>query len=133
MTLLVSSIVNNCLCILCYRPQQSCGKVMFLHVCVILFTGGCLLPGGVCSMGCLLGGCLLPREGGVCSMGVCLLLEGLLLGGVCSWGSSAPGGVSARGVSALGGVSAPGGVCSRGCVCCQDTGVSQISVRIQHS
>ena len=24
----------------CYRPQRSWGKVMFLHVCVILFTGG---------------------------------------------------------------------------------------------
>ena len=24
----------------CYRPQRSCGKVMFLHVSVILFTGG---------------------------------------------------------------------------------------------
>ena len=23
-----------------YRPQRSWGKVMFLHVCVILFTGG---------------------------------------------------------------------------------------------
>ena len=23
-----------------YRPQRSCGKVMFLHVPVILFTGG---------------------------------------------------------------------------------------------
>ena len=23
-----------------YRPQQSCGKVMFLHLSVILFTGG---------------------------------------------------------------------------------------------
>ena len=25
-----------------YRPQQSWGKVMFVHVSVILFTGGCL-------------------------------------------------------------------------------------------
>ena len=24
----------------CYRPQRSCGKVMFLHLSVILFTGG---------------------------------------------------------------------------------------------
>ena len=32
-----------------YHPQRSCGKVMFLHLSVILFTGGCLsgrpLPG----------------------------------------------------------------------------------------
>ena len=27
-----------------YRPQRSWGKVMFLHVCVILFTGGGVLP-----------------------------------------------------------------------------------------
>ena len=26
-----------------YRPQRSWGKVMFLHVCVILFTGGVCL------------------------------------------------------------------------------------------
>ena len=26
----------------CYHPQRSCGKVMFLHLCVMLFTGGCL-------------------------------------------------------------------------------------------
>ena len=25
-----------------YRSQRSCGKVVFLHVSVILFTGGCL-------------------------------------------------------------------------------------------
>ena len=25
-----------------YRPQRSCGKVMFLHLSVILFRGGCL-------------------------------------------------------------------------------------------
>ena len=42
----------------CYRPQPSYGKVMFLHLCVILFTGGslsrvrslprgCICPGGV--------------------------------------------------------------------------------------
>ena len=43
-----------------YRRQWSCGKVMFLHLCVIMFTGGvglclgmslsrgCLCPGGLC-------------------------------------------------------------------------------------
>ena len=29
-----------------YRPQRSRGKVMFLHLCVILFTGGSLCPRG---------------------------------------------------------------------------------------
>ena len=28
-----------------YRPQRTCGKVMFLHLCVILFTGGSLSRG----------------------------------------------------------------------------------------
>ena len=27
----------------CYRPQRSCGKVMFLHLSVILFMEGCLV------------------------------------------------------------------------------------------
>ena len=32
-----------------YRPQHSCGKVMFLHLSVILFTGGvsALMPAGI--------------------------------------------------------------------------------------
>ena len=29
-----------------YRPQRSCGKVMFLHLSVILFTGGSATPSG---------------------------------------------------------------------------------------
>ena len=32
-----------------YRPQRSCGKVMFLHLSVILFTGaGVSVQGGLC-------------------------------------------------------------------------------------
>ena len=27
-----------------YRPQRSCGKAMFLHLCVILFTRGISVP-----------------------------------------------------------------------------------------
>ena len=34
-----------------YRPQRTCGKVMFLHLCVILFTGGSLSRGGLCPGG----------------------------------------------------------------------------------
>ena len=30
-----------------YRPQRSWGKVIFSQACVILFTGGCLVPGGL--------------------------------------------------------------------------------------
>ena len=69
--------------------KRSCGKVMFLQVSVILFTGGCLLPerGGACSRG--------GRVSGP--------------GGACSQGVPAPGGVCSQGVPALGG-SGPGGV-----------------------
>ena len=28
--------------------KRSCGKVMFLHLSVILFTGGVSVPGGLC-------------------------------------------------------------------------------------
>ena len=34
-----------------YRPQRSCGKVMFLHLSVILFTGGSLSRGRSLSVG----------------------------------------------------------------------------------
>ena len=48
-------------------------KVIFLHLFVILFTGGCLLRGGE--------------------------LGGLVLGGVCSGGSVLQGGSALQGVS----------------------------------
>ena len=50
------------------------GKVIFLHLFVILSWGQCLVRGGL-----LLGG--VPGLGGVSSRG-CLVLGGLLLGGV---------------------------------------------------
>ena len=54
--------------------KRSCGKVMFLQVSVILFTGGGdLLPGGVPGPG-----------GGACSGGV--------PGGGCVWSGGMPGG-----------------------------------------
>ena len=68
--------------VLFYRPQRSWGKVMFLHVCVILFTGGWCYPSMHCrwypSMPC-------SRSPGR---------------GACSWGGSAPKGGSAPGGSA---------------------------------
>ena len=73
-----------------YRPQRSWGKVMFLHVCVILFTGGCY-PSIHCrwypSMPCSGGVCAIPAfiASGIpacLAAGGCLLLGGLLLGGV---------------------------------------------------
>ena len=62
-----------------YRPQRSWGKVMFLHVSVILFTGGCLVQGE----GLVPGGCLV--QGDVWSRG-CLVQGGLLW-----WGGPDPG------------------------------------------
>ena len=37
--LVVGSRVQSLLKVTFYRPQQSCGNVMFLHMSVILFTG----------------------------------------------------------------------------------------------
>ena len=78
-----------------YRPQRSWGKVIFPQASVILLTGGvvcsrggCLLPGFVCSRGCLLQGVSAP--GGIWSGG-CLLPGGCLLQGSLLLG--APGGV----------------------------------------
>ena len=48
-------------CVTFYRPQRSWGKVMFLHVSVILFTGGGGIPA------CIAGGipaCLAAGLGG---------------------------------------------------------------------
>ena len=75
------------------------GKVIFLHLFVILFMGGVLGPGGylpwggACSGGCLFlrGGCLVQRAGGGCA---------------CSLGVSGLGGIPAPGG---GWVPAPGG------------------------
>ena len=72
-----------------YRPQRSWGKVMFLHVSVILFIEGglSLCPGG-CPSRAVLGGSL--SQEGLC-----------------------PGGVSVQGVSVQGGFLCPGGSLSR--------------------
>ena len=72
------SIFGPCLIFLYfYRPKRSWGKVIFLHLFVILFTGGraWLLPGGM--RGC---------SGGVrgCCGGACVVALGGMCG--CSWG-----------------------------------------------
>ena len=85
-----------------YRPQTKFAKVMFLHVSVILSTGGCLLQGGVCSggevcsqIGGLLRGVFAPR--------------GVYSEGICSQGGSALGGSAPGWTGLLWGVSAPWG------------------------
>ena len=65
-----------------YRPQRSWAKVIFLHVSVILLTGGLSAPEG----GCLQWGVSAPEGvggwvgvsalGGVCSQGRCLKFSG---------------------------------------------------------
>ena len=65
------------------------GKIIFLHLSVILFTwgeggNGCLVPGGVWSWVCLLrGGVPVPR--GVPAPGGCLLPGGCLVWGGAWW------------------------------------------------
>ena len=48
----------------CYRPQRSWGKVMFLHVSVILFTGGFSRPTPRGRLRDLTGGYQGPHPGG---------------------------------------------------------------------
>ena len=81
-----------------YRPQRSCGKVMFLHLSVILFTGGFSVQGGSLSRGISVQGVSLSRlgvsvwgvsvQGGLCQgdplpygyvWAVCILLECILV------------------------------------------------------
>ena len=87
-----------------YRPERSCGKVMFLHVSVILFTGeGASLsqhapqvtrprgslssPGGSWSGGLCADGGLCPEEGGLCLGGSVWGGGSLSKGGLCPGGS----------------------------------------------
>ena len=72
-----------------YRPQRSCDKVMSLHLSVILFTGGCLYPGGSLSLsrGFSIQG--VSVQGGLCQVdpplpysymqAVCIILECILV------------------------------------------------------
>ena len=86
-----------------YRQQRNVGKVMFLHLSVILFTGGGLCPSihhrshdqgglcpgvslseGLCPGGSLSGGVSVQRGlclGDLCPGGLCP--ESLCLGGLC--------------------------------------------------
>ena len=112
--------------------KRSCGKVMFLHLCVILFTGGVSVLAGLCLGGSLSGGPTLSM-GSLCP-GVSLSRESLTVGspsrGISVWRSLSKGRLCPRGVPVQGGlcprgVSCPGESLSRqvwGCVslsgCC---------------
>ena len=97
------------LLVLITARKRSCGKVMFLHLSVILFTGRSLSSGGSLSSGCL------------CQVGVSVK-GGSLSRGVSVCRGSLSGGVSVQGVSVQGGLSpegclCPGGSLSRGGLC----------------
>ena len=90
-----------------HSSRMHTGRSLTVFQSLLPGGGGCtesrgvyLVPGGVLS------------PGGFAPRGVCLLLGGVCLGGICSrgcliWGVSAPGGMSdPGGVSALGGGSA---------------------------
>ena len=83
----------------CYRLQGNWGKVMFLHVCVILFTGG-----GVLSQHALQ--VVSQHALQQVSWGRCLLLGGCLFRGGCSRGvcsEGVPGGDPPGTATAAGG------------------------------
>ena len=81
----------------CYRPQTKFAKVMFLHLSVILFTGGGL---GLCA-----GGSLRSLSRGVSILGG-LCPRGVFVPGVSVWGGLCPRG-SPPGLDGL----CPGGLC----------------------
>ncbi len=79
---------------LCYRPQQSCGKIMFLHLCVINVTGG--------------------HEG---SLSGVFLSRGVSIQGSLSWGVSVQGVIVHWDLCLWGSLS--GGLCLGGMVACR--------------
>ena len=85
-----------------YRSQRSCRKVMFLHLSVILFTGGSLSKGGSLSREVSVRQVSVQR--GLCPGGV--TIQGVSVGGSLSRGSLSAGarsmGVSVWGFSVLG-------------------------------
>ena len=78
-----------------YRPQRSCGKVMFLHLCDSVHEGGGSLSRGVSVQGGLCRGVSLSK--GVSVQG-CLCPGVSVQGDLCP-GGLWPGGSLSRGVS----------------------------------
>ena len=79
------------------------GKVIFLHLFVILFTVGGSGPGGACSQG------VPVLLGGACSSGGCLFPRGCLLQGVPALGGWSQRGACSQRGSGPGGQLLPGG------------------------
>ena len=68
--------------------KRSCGKVMFLHLSVILFTGGgaCVVKVGICMVN---GACMVKRgrhgKGGMHGNGGCAWQGGHMCDRGCAW------------------------------------------------
>ena len=91
------------------------GKVIFLHLSVILFTGGACVVGGICGRGvCMAGG---TCGEGACMAGCVCVVGGMngrgcMVGGMHGRGACVAGGMCGRGVCAMG-VCVAGGVHGR--------------------
>ena len=79
-----------------YRPQRSCGKVIFLHLSLILFTGGVSIP--ACTTGHMTRG--VSVQGGLCPVGISD--QGIFVRGDLCPGGLCLGGISVQGESLLG-------------------------------
>ena len=111
----------------CYHPQPSCGKVIFLHLCVILFTGGGVsVHGGSLSRESVQKGSLSRKvsvQGDLCpgrsltrgSLSSKFSVLGSLSRGFSVQGGLCPGGFCSQGLCPGGGLSPEGslseGVC----------------------
>ena len=101
-----------------YRPQRSCGKVMFLHLSVILFTGG-VGVGGMHGRGHASRRDIHGRGhawwGGMCGRGVCMTSGHAWSGGMHGREACMVGACVARrsGVCMARGPCMAGGVCGR--------------------
>ena len=101
-----------------YRSQTKFAKVMFLHLSVILSTGGLHSRGhawwGVCVAGSMHG------RGWVCMVGACVAGGCAWVGGMCGWGCVAGGhawqGACMAGGHVWQGASTVGGVWQGGCM-----------------
>ena len=92
-----------------YHPQLSYVKVMFLHLCVIPFTGQISVQGSLCSGGSLSKGSLCP--GGLCPQG------SLSKGGFLSKGGLCPRGISVWRFCKEGGLCPERGLCPEKGLC----------------
>ena len=75
----------NALKVFClfYRPQMKFAKVMFLHLSIILFTGGGVWQGGVHGREGMHGRVCVCGRGSMCGNGVACMVDGHVWWGAC--------------------------------------------------